>query len=184
MKWKRGWSNINAEHIFKIASGSLPFVAYLKTDDDFSGRRIIADCVAVRQLFGFNEQIRSQLSHFLIGHDFSLVSSGTGGNRAVIGGLFGNQDAKPDENEAKHTNACPYSCDPIEALGGPVLRSPYLALGGLVIFLAAMNLSNRGLKRRPFGAQHIGGWFVAVLGGCLFTFAALPYVLGLIWPLI
>jgi len=84
----------------------------------------------------------------------------------------------------KPINACPYSCDPIEALGGPVLHSPYLALGGLVIFLAAMNLSNRGLKRRPFGAQHIGGWFVAVLGGCLFTFAALPYVLGLIWPLI
>jgi hypothetical protein len=109
---------------------------------------------------------------------------GSGDYMTIVGSLFGDQHARSNGDQAGHANSCPYSCDPIEAAGGPNLRSPYIALGGLVIFLAAMYLSNRGLERRPFGAQHIGCWLLAVIGGCLFTIATLPTMLGIIWPLI
>ena len=103
---------------------------------------------------------------------------------SVIGGLLGDHQVKPDENEAEYPHDCPYSCDPIQAMGGPNLASPSIALGGLVTFLAAMYLSDRGLERRPFGAQHVGYWLFAIIAGCVCVLAALPIILRAIWPFI
>jgi hypothetical protein len=55
----------------------------------------------------------------------------------------------PRELIAPHD--CPYSCDPIKALGVPKLSGREFALGGLVILFAAMYFSDKGLERRRFG---------------------------------
>lgn len=77
---------------------------------------------------------------------------------------------------------CPYSCDPIEALSGLKLSGPKAALGGLVFFLAAMYFSDKGLERRPFGAQHIGCWLMAMIGASVFIAAVIPFILRAVWP--
>jgi hypothetical protein len=44
-----------------------------------------------------------------------------------------------------------------------------------MLFLAAMYFSNRGLERRPFGAQHICCWLLTIISGLVFGIAGLPY---------
>jgi hypothetical protein len=51
----------------------------------------------------------------------------------------------------------------------------------LVLFLAFMYFSDRGLDRRPFGAQHVICWLLAVISGCFFTLAVVPMVLRAVW---
>ena len=74
--------------------------------------------------------------------------------RVVSGNLGYNQRADNAERTDR-THDCPYSCDPIKALGGPELSGPEFALGGSVIFFAAMYFSDKGLKQFPFGSRRL-----------------------------
>jgi hypothetical protein len=97
-----------------------------------------------------------------------------------------NANLEPQQRfvSVKNTDDCPYSCDPVKAFGGPKLSRPDIFFGSLVLFLAAMYFSDKGLERRPFGVQHVCCSLLAVIGGVIFGLAGLPYVLRIIWPLI
>jgi hypothetical protein len=69
-------------------------------------------------------------------------------------------------------------------MGGPQLSRPYIAFGSLVFFLAFMYLSERGLDHRPFGTQHIGGWFGTVIAGCVFVLSVWPLLFRIVRPFI
>jgi len=102
----------------------------------------------------------------------------------IIGGLFGYNQRTDNPNGAHDPENCPYACDPIKALGGPMLSFPEVLFGGLMFFVGFMYLSDKGLERRPFGAQHVGFWLMAVGAGSCAAMAGIPILLRLIWPLI
>lgn len=135
-------------------------------------------------LHTLGEYISSEFPDLLIGQNTGLSLSRARGNGAIIGGFLGNEQTRTDEEQTNQTDDCPYSCDPVKAMGGPKLSRPDVALGSLVLFLASMYLSDRGLDRRRFGVQHIGCWVLAVIGGCFFILAVLPIVLKVMWPVI
>jgi len=100
----------------------------------------------------------------------------------VIGGLFSYNQRTNDPDGPDNPENCPYACDPVKAFGGPKLSRPEVLFGGLMFFVGFMYLSDKGLERRPFSAQHVGFWLMAVGAGCLAALAGIPMVLRLIWP--
>jgi len=69
----------------------------------------------------------------------------------VISGNLGYEQRTDNAERGDCTHDCPYSRDPIKALGGPKLSSREFALGRLLILFAVMYFSDQGLERRPFG---------------------------------
>ena len=113
--------------------------------------------------------------------------SPTGSDRGlvrVVGGLLRDKEAKTYEYQSDSSNSCPNGCDPIQAFGGPKLSRPELFFGGLVLFFGFMYFSNKGLERHPFGAQHVGCWFGAVIGACFGMLASLPMIMRWVWSLL
>lgn len=71
----------------------------------------------------------------------------------VVGGHLGYNQRSYDADGSDGTDECSYGADPIEAFGDPELSRPEFALGGLVVFLAAMDFADKGLELRPFRPQ-------------------------------
>jgi len=94
------------------------------------------------------------------------------------------KDASDHPEKTEKTKNCPYDCDPVKALGGPQLSRPKIAFSALMILLAAMYFSDKGLERRPFGAQHICCWLLATVSGTIFALALMPFILRIVWPFI
>jgi hypothetical protein len=102
----------------------------------------------------------------------------------VVGSFLGDDQRRDNPDRPDRAKNCPYSCDPIKVLGGPVLSRPEISFCGLVLFVGFMYFSNKGLERSPFGAQHIGFWLLAVVAGFVAVLATIPMFLRLVWPLI
>jgi len=73
----------------------------------------------------------------------------------VVSGNLGNKQRTDNAERGDCTHDCPYSRDPIKALGGPKLSSREFALGGLLILFAAMYFPDQGLERRPFVWRYV-----------------------------
>jgi hypothetical protein len=83
---------------------------------------------------------------------------------------------QPDETESR-----PYGRDEIEAMSGPKLSSPYILFGSLMLFLASMYFSNKGLDRKPFGAQHLLFWLCGVICCAVLGLGSISWVVSYIW---
>jgi hypothetical protein len=73
----------------------------------------------------------------------------------VVSGNLGYHQRTDNAERSDRPHNCPYGGDPIKALGGPKLSGPEFALGGSVIFFAAMYFSDKGLKQFPFGSRRL-----------------------------
>ena len=73
----------------------------------------------------------------------------------VVSGNLGYKQRTDNAERSDRANDCPYSRDPIKALGGPKLSRREFALGGLLILFAAVYFSDQGLECRPFGWRYI-----------------------------
>jgi hypothetical protein len=101
---------------------------------------------------------------------------------SVVSGSFGNQDAQPYKNQSSHGDNCPAECDVVQAVGGPKLSRPEIALPSLMLFLLFAYLADRKFDR--WGAPHPGFWLAAVIAGVLFSFSVLPIPMQIAWWLL
>jgi hypothetical protein len=100
----------------------------------------------------------------------------------VVSGNLGYNQRPYDAKRTDRTDNCPYGADPIKAFGDPKLIRPEFALRGLVIFLAAMQFSDKGLEPRPFRRRLVICWLLAVLGSRVCFLAVAPMILHVVWP--
>jgi hypothetical protein len=131
-----------------------------------------------------NRKPRALVGDIYVPSCIGRLTGGISCDVPIIGGFFRNDDATDNSKQGEETKRCPYSCDPVQALGGPKLSRPEIAFGALVLFLATMYFSNKGLERRPFGTQHVGCWLLSVIAVSLFAVSVLPIILRAIWPMI
>ena len=94
----------------------------------------------------------------------------------IISGNLGYDERTNDAERTDRPHDCSYSCDPIKGLGALKLSGPEFALGGSVIFFAAMYFSDQGLERRPFIQRHIAYRLLVAAGGRAF-FLAVPLLI-------